>query len=441
MEKLLYLLYSALGTGLYALLVLVWPLLRLVGGRFGYELGQRLGRYPGWITVERTGDLTLWIHASSVGETQAALILIDALLGGNDAPRIFLTSTTEQGHRMARERLAGRVTCLLAPLDMEPAVRRALRALRPDLYIGLETELWPVLLTRLGTANVPRLLLNGRLSERSFGRYRRIRSFMRAFLAGFESVAVITEADGQRFAALGVPPSRIQVCGNLKYDMPSNEVEQTRATQRRRLHATHQKVFACGSTHEGEEALLLPVFRQLAAMLNVIWVVAPRHLERLPAVEALLNREGIAFDRYSELATRARTSPVVLVDTMGDLADLYSGGDFIFCGGSLVERGGHNVMEAARWGRPVCFGPHMKDFRDATDLLRSSGGGFEVQDAAELTALLLHHHAHPEAYLAACAHAAETAASQRGAVARQVAIVRRCLATRPQPMPQDAFLS
>ena len=167
LEKLLYLLYSALGTGLYCILALLSPLARLVGGRWGYGLEQRLGRYPGRVALRRSGHSILWMHASSVGETQAAVILIDALLRSCAPLRIFLTSTTEQGHRMAQNRLAEKAVCLLAPLDAPPAVRRAIRSLRPDLYIGLETELWPVLLTRLRAAGVPLLLLNGRISERS----------------------------------------------------------------------------------------------------------------------------------------------------------------------------------------------------------------------------------------------------------------------------------
>ena len=440
LEKLLYLLYSALGTGLYCILALLSPLARLVGGRWGYGLEQRLGRYPGRVALRRSGHSILWMHASSVGETQAAVILIDALLRSCAPLRIFLTSTTEQGHRMAQNRLAEKAVCLLAPLDAPPAVRRAIRSLRPDLYIGLETELWPVLLTRLRAAGVPQLLLNGRISERSYGRYLRIRSFMRSFLENFEAVAVISEADGVRFAGLGVPESRIQVCGNLKYDMPAEQMEQTRAAQRKRLGVVEQKVFVCGSTHEGEEAMLAPVYRKLAATFPVVWVVAPRHLERLPAVEALFRRLQLPFERYSELAGKERTAAVVLVDVMGDLADLYCGGDHIFCGGSLVDRGGHNVMEAARWGRPVCFGPFMKDFNDAANLLRSTGGGFQVADADALTALLLHHHARPEAYLAACIRAAETAAGQRGAVARQAGIVRQCLASARKTTDAGPFL-
>ena len=425
----LHLLYRTLGTVSYLALVCFFPLIRIFGGRYGYGLEQRLGQYVESVGKAKPGFRTLWIHASSVGEAQAAIILIIELLKTGEELQIILTSTTEQGNKMARSRLPEKVLCLMAPLDAPPAVRRALRVVRPDLYICLETELWPVILVEARERGVPLLMLNGRLSERSFSRYRWIRPFMQVLLAGFQSVAVISEADGQRFIGLGVPEQRIQVCGNLKYDMPVDNPEQHRTLHRKRLGASSQAVFICGSTHEGEEEMLLPVFQRLAVSLPLIWVVAPRHLERLPAIEAFFRRSGLDFTRYSQLASTNREAEVVLVDTMGDLANLYSSGDFIFCGGSLVEQGGHNIMEAARWGRPVYFGPYMKDFFDAAELLAAAGGGFQVRSADELATLLLYHQAHPGAYQAACSCAAAIAARQRGAVARQAAIVRRVLAS------------
>ncbi len=435
----LYLLYRALGIVVYVVLVLLLPFSRMLGGRYGYELGQRLGRYRAGLRTAAIQEPTLWIHASSVGEVQAAIILVSALLDWDKTLRIVLSSTTEQGHRMATDRLGSRVSCVLAPLDLEPAVRRAIRLFRPDLYIGLETELWPVLLTALDRSGVPRLLLNGRLSERSYLRFLRIRSFVQPLVTGFQSLAVITTADGQRFAGLGASEARIRVCGNIKYDMPVEQVEQKRHQLRQRLSLEGQRIFLCGSTHEGEEALLLPVYRELAAECGLVWIIAPRHLERLAAVVSLLRGAGLSFDLYSELSQKKRAHDVVLVDTMGDLADLYCIGDHIFCGGSLVDLGGHNIMEAARWGRPVCFGPSMKHFDDVVRLLRDNGGGFQVADAAELTALLRHHCQHPDAYQLACVRAAETAAGQRGAVAHQVALVRQCLGQIRDGHNQEVF--
>ncbi len=436
----LHLLYSALATGLYWILLFFSPLARFLGGRCGYGLEQRFGRYPDLAVNKIPGCRIVWIHASSVGEAQAAIILVIELLRTGEDLQIILTSTTEQGNRVALSRLPETVCCLMAPFDAPPVVRRTLQTLRPDIYICLETELWPIMLTEVRKAGVPMLLLNGRLSERSYSRYRWIRPFMCSLLQGFQSVAVITEADGQRFVGLGVPESRIQVCGNLKYDMPAAHGEEMRALCRQGLGVFHQAVFICGSTHEREEEMLLPVFRQLAASFPLLWVVAPRHLERLPAIETLFRRSGLAFDRYSELAVKGRCAEVVLVDTMGDLADLYAGGDFIFCGGSLVARGGHNIIEAARWGRPVYFGPYMKDFRDAAELLTATGGGFQVADTSELAALLLRHQAHSDEYQAACIKAAAMADQQRGSVERQAGIVAQLLASVGKDTGSGSFL-
>ena len=428
MGALLHQLYSGLGVGAYLLLQLLRPLIEVVGGRFAYGFSQRLGRYPQDLCVERSPYRTLWLHASSVGEVQAAIVLVTELLGTGAALKLVVTSTTEQGHRLAKSRMPASVSCLMAPLDLPQAVRGALRTLRPDCYVCLETELWPVMLTEARLAQIPMLLLNGRLSSRSFDRYRRIREYMASLLAGFRSVAVISEADGQRYAALGVPSSRIQVCGNLKYDMEATSPDKVRTLSRQRLGVTSERVLLCGSTHEGEEAQLLDVFQALAARGPAVWVIAPRHLERLPAVAAFLRRSGLPFDCFSSLAENGRRAEVVVVDTMGDLADLYAGGDYVFCGGSLVDRGGHNIVEAARWGRAVYFGPHMKDFHDAAEMLVQAGGGFQVADAGALTDLLLSHVDNPDQYALACARAAEMAARQRGAVARQADIVRQALA-------------
>jgi len=438
---LLYLLYSTLGYALHALLVLLLPLAGLLSERYGYGLGQRLGRYQPTLRPDTANTPLLWIHASSVGEVQAALILINALLATGQAVQIVLSSTTEQGQKMAAARLDGKIFCVLAPLDFPPAVRRALRFFRPALYIGLETELWPVMLTALEQARVPKLLLNGRLSERSLRRYLHIPHFIGPLVAGFRTLAVISPEDGTRFAALGAPEEAVHICGNMKYDMPAEHGEEKRQRLRQRLGASEQAVFLCGSTHEGEEELLLSVVQALLQEWPLIWVVAPRHLHRLPAVISLLRQNHLAYDLYSELSHRPRTQRVVLVDTIGDLADLYCAGDYNFCGGSLVGRGGHNIMEAARWGRPVYYGPNMKDFKDAARLLRDNGGGFQVADAQALLALLRQHHTHPEAYHLACQRAAETAAGQRGSVARQVALVLQALESRRQDHAEGVFLA
>lgn len=423
----LHQIYSAAGIAGYWLLKLLQPLLTAWGGRLAYGLEQRLGQYPAIVHRDERQP-TIWIHAASVGEVQAAGILIDALNRTGEAINLVLTTTTEQGHKFARNRVPSHVSTFMAPLDLLPAVQRAASAMRPSLYICLETELWPVMLTQLRKASVGMLLLNGRLSARSFRRYSMAKGYLATLFSGFDAVAAISSEDGQRFAALGVPEARLSICGNIKYDMQADEPEAVRRAGRQRLGLNAESVLLCGSTHEGEEQALLQVYLQLAKHRPLVWVVAPRHLERIEAVKNLFARHGLAYDLFSSLATRARRSSVVLVDTMGDLASLYAAGDFIFCGGSLADRGGHNIMEAARWSRPVFFGPWMKDFTDAAESLKRAGGGFQIADAGELAAGILALWDDPQQYAQACAQAGAVAASQRGSVHKQAELVRAELA-------------
>ncbi len=415
----LYQAYKFFGTVSYFLLLSLSPLLRARGGRYGLGLEQRLGRYAA--TGPEEDRPCVWLHAASVGEVQAARVLIGELTACRGRFRCVVTTMTEQGYRVARDLLPKTVTCLMAPLDLPPAVRRAIRSIRPDLYICLETELWPVMLIEAGRAGIPMLLLNGRMSERSFRRYRRIRGFMMRILRGFTGLGVIGDDDARRFAGLGFPLRRIQVTGNIKYDLQLYDQEGVRSRYRRELGLEGNLVFVAGSTHSGEEELLVRVYRRLRdnAEQPVTWILVPRHLRRLPEVEELLTRSGLAYDLLSRVRASGRSSGIILVDSMGELADLYAAADLVFCGGSLVERGGHNVMEAARWGVPVYFGPSMKDFRDAADLLLSAGAGFEVADADGLAELMLAHLADPERRRAIGRLAAEVAGVQRGAARRQ----------------------
>ena len=420
--------YKIFGTASYFLLLFTAPLIRVLGGRYGFGLDQRLGRYPG----QADGKITpcVWLHAASVGEVQAAGILIRELTVRHGRFRCVLTTMTEQGYRVARDLLPETVACLMAPLDLPPAVRRAIRSIRPDLYICMETELWPVMLMETARAGIPMLLLNGRMSERSFMRYRRIRGLMAPLLGQFAGLGVIAADDARRFRELGVPSRRIQVTGNIKYDLRIREKETIRDRYRRELDLGGEVVFVAGSTHSGEEEQLLDVHRRLCdgQQRPVTWIVAPRHLERLPEVERLLDRAGLAYDLFSVARDSGRKSRIILVDSMGELADLYAAADLVFCGGSLVDRGGHNVMEAARWGVPVYFGPSMKDFRDAASLLRTAGAGFEVADGRALATLMLAHLADPERYRAIGRAAAAAAAAQRGAARRQAGMALALLA-------------
>lgn len=447
----LYTFYQTIGATLYPLLVLALPLFE----RFAphWQLARRLGSYQDTQNDQNDQDdgqagagsknkaRLIWIHAASVGEVQAARALISLLTAALPDAEIFLSTMTRQGKAVAQSLLPAQVRCELAPLDIPRAVNSSLRLLRPSLYICLETELWPVMLTTMRKAGVPMLLLNGRISERSFGKYQRIQQTVQQLLTGFTAVGVIQEQDRERFRRLGVPDECIQVCGNMKYDLLPQEksesaslgqTEKNKKDYARLLHIHQDElVFLCGSTRTGEEELLLPVYLRLREAFSgsrLLWIIAPRHIERLPRVRALLDRTGLEYTLFSRCAQEQQArKEIILLDRMGELACLYAAGDYIFCGGSLVDKGGHNIMEPVAQGKPVFFGPFMQDFQDAVHLVLSAGAGFQVGSPDELTEHLLARPPASPAYKRLCQSADRLARTQQGAAQRQAEMVLRVM--------------
>jgi len=251
---------------------------------------------------------------------------------------------------------------------------------------------------------------------------------MAGLLSGFVGCAVISRQDAERYGRLGVPESRIRVCGNMKYDLQTENLSELRRKYQDILHPGDKKVFICGSTRSGEEQLLLPVYRRLQREgTGIVWIIAPRHLERLPEVENLLDRAELEYELFSQCLTHGRSRDVIVLDSMGCLTEVYVIGDYNFCGGSLVDKGGHNIMEPVSRHKPVYFGPFMKDFQDGVELVLSAGAGFQVQDAADLADLLSDHINNSPSYRRACSAAAELADLQQGAVQCQADMVMQQL--------------
>jgi 3-deoxy-D-manno-octulosonic-acid transferase len=427
---LLYGLYRAVGTAVFFLSYPLLLLLIRLQPRDVLGLRQRLGWTVPVRLIKNEGAPRVWIHAASVGEVAAAGVLIRELKAIGRPLDFVLTTMTVQGLAVARQQLPSDICSFLAPLDVAGIVRRVLARVQPDIYVCLETELWPAMLEELRKAGTSMVLLNGRMTAKSFRRYRLALGLMGPLLQGFAGVAVIMEEDGTRFAGLGVAAERIQVTGNIKFDFPQEDIPATRLQYRKRLGIDREVVFLCGSTRDGEELLLSEVYRTLAARDGeaLVWVIAPRHLRRLSEVKGVLSGLDLGFDLYSELAHRKRRHRIVLVDCLGELARLYSAGDYNFVGGSLLGRGGHNIMEAVRWGRPVYYGPHIDDFMDAAHILEESGAGFRVADAGQLAEQIGKHMTDAAAYQHACDGAASAVASQRGAARRQTAMITRLLA-------------
>ncbi len=378
----MYLLYS-LGLALLGLAYLPVFLVRKVWrGGYPLALAQRLGFVP-----VAPGPDRFWVHAVSVGEVMAAVPLVHALRRRWPDSEVVVSTVTATGDRVARARLQEAAAAFVFPLDFAFAARRAVRRVRPRCFIALETELWPNLLRALAAAGVPAVLANGRISDRSFRRYLRVRGLFRRVLDQVVLFAMQSDEDARRIIAMGARPERVVVTGNLKMEAPRGEAGADRLW-RRLLHLGDEPVWIAGSTHRGEEAAVLDAFLELRrGGAPLCLILAPRHPERIDEVEALARARGLLPVRRSRIAPGG-PGGVILLDSVGELAALYAVADVIFVGGSLVPIGGHNVIEPALHAKPIVFGPHMGNFRDAAALLLRAGAAVQVRGGSDLAPAL-----------------------------------------------------
>jgi 3-deoxy-D-manno-octulosonic-acid transferase len=354
---------------------------------------ERFGSIPKERLVGLEGGKTIWVHAVSVGETIAVKPLLKALKESFPGIRIVLSNVTETGRSIA-EKTAGIDHCIYFPFDYRFAVARALKQVRPILVVIVETEIWPNFLRVTREMGIPALLVNGRISDRSFGRYLAMERFFRPVLANLAAFCMQTAEDARRIITIGAEPGRVHVTGNLKYDIPVNAPTDEKKRELRGIWKIPDgiMVITAGSTHAGEEETLLSAYRQLlAGGRECFLVLAPRHPERGSEVAELIRNCGMSFTVRSALDRREGLfipGEVLLVDTVGELMRFYAVSDLVFVGGSLVATGGHNILEPASLGVPVLFGPHMHNFRESATLLLACGGGLQVGNAKELTAAL-----------------------------------------------------
>jgi 3-deoxy-D-manno-octulosonic-acid transferase len=422
----MYTLYSAmLGVGLLAYLPTFLVRRRRAG--YGQHLRQRLGRLGDGLPSEPR----CWIHAVSVGESAVAVPLVEGIRRRWPELGIVVSTITPTGARIVAERLAARAVHRYFPIDLPGPVRRALDAARPRFFIAIETELWPNFLRALAGRRIPAMIANGRISDRSFRRYHRVRWLMRRVLADVSVFAMQSEEDARRIVALGAPPERVVVTGNLKSDLVPEASDDGRWRERLRLGA-RDRLWIAGSTHRGEETMVLDAFtRAKARCSELCLLLAPRHPERAGEVEELIRSRGLTAVRRSRLGDAGASGAVTILDTVGELAQLYALAEVVFVGGSLVSVGGHNVLEPAMRGKPVLFGPHTSNFREGAELLQRSGGGLVVKDGdelgAEITRLLEDRdlaHRMGEA-------ARESFAGRQGAVSATLDLIGRHLWPRP----------
>ncbi len=388
--------------------------------RLGYDLHPQHPVTP--------GRPRIWIHAVSVGEVKAAEAIVNALNTSCIKASILLTTTTMTGQRYARRRFAGRATVRYAPVDLWGATRRFLYAHRPDLLVCMETEIWPNWIANAHGAGIKTMFINGRISDRSIRSYMKIRRLMKPVLEKVDAFSMISEADARRIIRLGAPAHRVQINGNAKMDAPDLDRDDAVVQDLMRLYAVDENspVFVAGSIRGAEADILMAVYDQLARQIpGLVFILAPRHLTRSSRIVDIASAKGIEWQYRTQLgeAGAARSAPLVILDTIGELRDVYSIASVVFCGASLVPLGGQNVLEAAVWAKPVLYGPSMEDFEEARTLLETLGGGICVKDGTELVDRAVHLLLHPDEARRLGRLAKRAVLSNQGAARRHARVV------------------
>ncbi len=384
----MYLLYNIL-LWLILPLLLFYHLYRSISRGRPPALLQRYGLDCSAALAVLQGRRPIWVHAVSVGETIAVKPLISALRRKFPDSPLLVSNMTETGRGVA---MANREIdcCIYFPFDYQFAAARLLQKINPLAVIVAETEIWPNFIRSAKKIGIPTIIVNGRISDRSFGRYLRLGCFFRPVLADITALCMQSAEDARRIVAIGADSAKVYVTRNLKFDIPARTVARSerqsiRATFRL---ATDSRIIVAGSTHPGEDEQLLDAFSViLAGGHNVLLVLVPRHPERAGEVAELLLNRGFCYRRRSQLqadSDTTRTGEVLLVDTIGELMSLYAAADIVFVGGTLVPLGGHNLLEPASLGCPVLFGENVSNFREIASLVLSYGAACQVRNSDEL---------------------------------------------------------
>jgi 3-deoxy-D-manno-octulosonic-acid transferase len=381
----MYFLYNTL-LRLSTLLAFPFLLLALVfSSKVRKGFGARLGFHSRKVKedFQEMARPRIWIHAASVGELSAIAPVARALKERNTDMSIVVSTMTVTGLEQARKKIPFASAIFLMPLDYSGIVKRMLDRIEPNLLVIAETELWPNLLRQTKRTGCQLALINGRISERSFRRYKWFRSIMQQMLERFDLIAVQSAQDFERFRQLGANPQRLKIIGNVKFDAETGHNTQ-KLREDMRLPAD-RPIMVAGSTRPGEEEIIIAAFQKIqVAVPNVVLILALRHLERLGDIERMLSQQRIAFTHRSRINKELLDFPVILLDTMGELADMYGLGQVAFVGGSLLPFGGHNPLEPASLGVPVILGPHTQHFAEVTELLLKHQGVLVVSNADEM---------------------------------------------------------
>lgn len=407
------------------------PFLFLCGRRFREGFLQRLGFYPREICAAVRASRPIWIHAVSVGEVLSARELAGRLREKCPGRKILISTFTSTGNEIARQN-AGGDAVIFFPLDHPWIVRRALKCFDPSLLVFLETEIWPNFLRQAYRRGIPTLLLSGRLSPGAFRRYFFFRMFFSRVVRYFTAAGMQSEEDAERMIRLGFDSRRVAVTGSLKHVFQEGPVSKDACPVETHLAARRdgdRRILVAGSTHKGEEEILLDVFFVLKSRFPaLLMVLAPRHPQRFYEVERLLQKRGVRYEKKSQMNGRGDSpADVIFLDTLGDLPAFYSMADIAFVGGSLVDAGGHNVMEPARFCKPILFGPCMTNFADVAEEMKRKGAGIEVSGREDLVREISRLLTDPEKADTMGKIAYNVVEGDRGVLERSIGLVSRYL--------------
>jgi 3-deoxy-D-manno-octulosonic-acid transferase len=434
-----YFFYSLLLGAAFLATLPYWLYQSLRHGKYRAGLRERMGSVPGRVARAGERQKTIWLHAVSVGEVLAVSGLIETMRGELSEYRVVVSTTTDTGQQLARKRF-GEENVFYFPVDFAFAIRPYLRNLRPELIVLAETEFWPNFLRLAHESGARIAVVNARISDRSWPRYRRFRWALKRMLAQVDLFLAQTEEDAARLRSIGARAERVTVTGNLKFDA-NTAITPPAITARLRqaLDAERARpVLVCGSTVEDEERVLLKAFENVrVGHPRAVMILAPRHPERFDDVAILLQQLDIPMHRRSLWHGDPLAGGVLLLDSIGELSAIYGLADVAFVGGSLVPRGGHNIIEPAQHGVATLVGPHTDNFRDIVKVFQSRDA-VRIVSVAELPLTLMHLLAHDAERLALGRRALETIQSQTGATARTMQALRTLLQDLPRTQPLSA---
>jgi len=395
---------------IYRILVLIFSpaflayLLVRFARRKGYLKGflERLGNINNCSTHGNSGRMPLpsplpdghaarqpcfWLHAVSAGEVMAAIPLVKGLRSHYPFCRIVFSTATPAGRAILTNLTnngAGADSVFYSPVDISMVVNRVVSKIAPTLFLLIETDIWPALIDSLARREIPSLLINGRISQRRV----RYRYFFRPIFRALDYISVQTEVDAERLVRVGVDPGKIAITGNMKFAQAVSQLELAMGSGRNISLPQEAVVLIAGSTHAGEDEEILSCYTILRKHhLNLCLLLAPRHLERVRMVERLVRAKGLTPLRWSQ-CKRWSNHEILLLDTVGNLPQLYRIAHFVFVGGSFVKRGGHNVLEPAAWGKPIFFGPFMENYSSIAETLEREGAAIRIRDGRELAGQL-----------------------------------------------------